>query len=301
MPSRITVEKGPVYLALTVESSLSEGPAPARIRQTAVLYHDLKRIDLRNHVDKAPTISKEQVYFAFPFRVGGPPVLHMELPYAVMRWDRDILPGAWKGYEGIANWARLSGSDLAVTWSSVQSPVISAGGINSNRWDPDWHKSYVPSNAHLYSYIMSNMWNRNYPMWQGGSFPFDYSFTSSQPAAPLSESARFGRATVTPLLASIGDSHQGAWPTEGFSAASVSPDNVMITALKQAEGTDGWVIRLFETGGERARIKLTIPGRRPKQAARVNLVEEHVADLAVEAGVVAFEMQPHELASVLIR
>src|SRR5215475_6489985 len=60
---------------LTYETS---GPGALCINTTLALEHGSDRLDIVNRMQKAPTMSKESAYFAFPFAAG---------PEAVLRYD----------------------------------------------------------------------------------------------------------------------------------------------------------------------------------------------------------------------
>src|ERR1035437_8043885 len=187
------VEVGPVFSAITMKARLDSGPAPAIIDRRAIVYPDLNRIDMNNRVEKRAAMEKEQIYIAFPFAVGPEVRFRLELAYMVMDWPRDAMPGTWRGFNAVRNYVRADGSVRGVTWASLDAPIACFGGINSNHWDPKWHETFVPTNAHIYSYVMSNIWNCNYPLWQGGVTQFDYSFMSHDADLSLSES-EIGRA-----------------------------------------------------------------------------------------------------------
>ena len=202
-PIRATA--GPVFAALETRSRLTAGPAPAALQRRVVLYRGLKLVDFEDFVDKKASACKEQIYFAFPFALAGKVVTHVELPYAMLRWDRDILPGCWRGYMTAQHWVDISGDGHSITFSPLEAPVVSIGGINSNQWDLKWNKTYVPSNGHIFSYVMSNIWNCNYALWQGGPANFAYRVTSHRGACQTSAAARFGWGHAAPLSAAVID------------------------------------------------------------------------------------------------
>jgi alpha-mannosidase len=54
------------------------------------------------------------------------------------------------------------------------------------------------------------------------------------------------------------ESHTGALPVS-HSFVSVKGDNVVLTALKKAEDSDGLVVHLYEWAGKDGDIELTVP------------------------------------------
>ncbi len=291
---------GPVFSSLSVPSLLSQGPAPAKVTREIRLYHNLKRIDLLNRVEKNESLFKEQIYFAFPFAVACRPELLIEQPYAFLHWEKDILPGCWRGYCSVQNFVQLSDAELAVTWCSPEAPVASFGGMNSNRWNPEWHKNFVPHNGHIYSYIMSNMWNCNYALFQGGETVLPYSFTSAAKSDSV-QSARFGWSVAHPLQAKKIMPQKGVVQSVEQSALSVDVDNVMVTAVKRAEDGRGVIIRLFEIGQKaETNFTLSVLFSRPQSARLTLLSEEDVGDLAVRGNSIHCTIKTNEVVSLRI-
>jgi alpha-mannosidase len=296
----ISCFKGPVYSCFESKVRLTQGPAPATIKHIVKVYHEIKKIEVVNYVEKKESLFKEQIYIAFPFDVGCNPKLQVELPYAMMQWDKDILPGCWRGYSSVQNFVRLSGSDSCVTWSSPETPVATFGGINSNHYDPDWHKAYVPRNAQIYSYAMSNMWNCNYVLFQGGKFVFPYSFITRKNMS-LAESASFGWATAHPLIASVIQPQKGSAPAKSWSALSVDRGNVLVSTLKKAEDGQGYIIRLYETNQEPLTVAvLTLNFFKPKKAYTCMISEENMVEIPVVGNVIKVNLKPNELVSIRI-
>ena len=291
---------GPVYSYFQSHVKLTQGPAPATIKRTVKVYHDIKKIDVVNIVDKKESLNKEQIYIAFPFDTGCSPELHVELPYAMMRWDKDIFPGSWRGYSSIQNFVRLAGNDACVTWSSPEAPVASFGGINSNHYDPQWHNTFVPKNSQIYSYVMSNMWNCNYALFQGGKVVFPYSFTTMK-SMSLAESARFGWATAHPFTGSVIAPQAGTITSNPFSALSVDKENVLVTTLKKAEDGKGWIIRLYEINQEASTLAtLTLHFIHPVKAFNCMISEENTVEIPIEGNVIKVSLKPNELVSIRI-
>jgi alpha-mannosidase len=299
--SSVRTVPGSVSVALETEARLTGGPAPAAIRRRVTLYRGLKFIEFQNVVNKKAASSKEQIYFSFPFALAGKVTTRVELPYAMMRWDRDILPGCWRGYSSIQHWADVSGEDFGITFSPMEAPVVSIGGINSNQMDPAWHKAYVPTNGHIFSYVMDNIWNCNYPLWQGGPVAFSYRVTSYRGACHIADAARFGWAHASPLLACRVGRQAGSLPGKSFQAVTLDADNVMLTALKRAEDGQGWIMRLYETAQQPStQATLKINFIQPKSVRLVNLAEEDLAEVKYFGNKVKLALKANELVTLRV-
>lgn len=292
---------GPVGVALETEARLTVGPAPATIRRRVTLYRGLRFVEFQNFVDKKAASSKEQIYFSFPFALAGKITTRVELPYAMMRWDRDILPGCWRGYSSIQHWADVSGADFGVTFSPLEAPVVSIGGINSNQMDPAWHKTYVPGNGHIFSYVMDNIWNCNYPLWQGGPVHFTYRVTTHRGDCRTAEAARFGWGHASPLVARRVRRQEGLLPETSFQVVDLDAGNVMLTALKRAEDGRGWIIRLYETGQRPStQVALKINFIQPKSVRLVNLTEEDLAEVKPAGNKFKLTLKANELVTLRV-
>jgi alpha-mannosidase len=187
-----------------------------------------------------------------------------------------------------------------VTWSSPEAPVASFGGINSNHYDPQWHNTFVPGNSQIYSYVMSNMWNCNYSLFQGGKVVFPYSFTTMK-SMSLAQSAKFGWATAHPFMASLVAPQAGSVAAKPFSALSLDKENVLVTTLKKAEDGQGWVIRLYEINQEASTmVNLTIDFIKPKKVFNCLISEENLVEIPVEGNQIKISMKPNELASIRV-
>jgi hypothetical protein len=290
---------GPVYAAIETEAMLTRGPAPAFVKRRVLLYRDLPWIEVRNSVNKRASAIREQIYFAFPFAVEGHVVSFCEEPYAMMRWDRDILPGAWRGYVSTQHWVDVSGEKCGVTWSSLEAPVASLGGINSNQWDPEWHKTYIPDNGHIFSYIMSNIWNCNYPIWQGGEADFSYRIDSHRGACDTAKAAHFGWSHAAPLLGTVAETQDGTLPESSFKGLFTDVDNVIVTAVKRANDGNGWILRLYETGRKLSTTaNVEIRFISPRSATVTNLAEEDQNKLDLKGNSFSVDLRANELLTI---
>jgi len=220
----------------------------------------------------------------------------------MMRWDRDILPGCWRGYNSVQHWVDLSNDEYGITLSPLEAPVVSLGGIHSNQWDAAWHKTHAPRNGHVFSYIMSNIWNCNYALWQGGPVAFTYRVTTHRGQCDTAEAGRFGWGHATPLSARLLDKQAGTLPPNQYSAIAVAAPNVMATALKRADDGRGWIVRLYETGqrpATTARVRFNF--LTPVSASLNTLSEEHVEKLDLAGNAVKVQIKSNELMTIRIQ
>jgi len=93
---------------------------------------------------------------------------------------------------------------------------------------------------------------------------------------------------------------KGDLPPE-FSFLDISPDNVILSALKKAEDSDEVVLRLFETAGEATKAEIKF-FRKIERAAVANLMEDEEQELAVEDNSkLTIEIKPFEIVTLKLR
>jgi alpha-mannosidase len=105
-------------------------------------------------------------------------------------------------------------------------------------------------------------------------YTFRYSFTSGQGGWAATRSWRSGMAFSSPFIpvAALDElSTKTLPPAQSF--CSVGPDNVVISAVKKADGDPAVVVRVFEIQGTKAETAVEFLGR--KRGLRpANLLEE---------------------------
>jgi alpha-mannosidase len=102
-----------------------------------------------------------------------------------------------------------------------------------------------------------------------------------------------------PLQAVVTTAHAGPLPAE-HSFASVSPDNVVLTAVKKAEDAKGLIFRVYEWAGKDSTVEFHVPPG-ATGATVTNLMEEPEGQpLSVEGGVVKAPIKPYEILTVRV-
>jgi len=93
---------------------------------------------------------------------------------------------------------------------------------------------------------------------------------------------------------------KGDLPSE-FSFLDISPDNIILSALKKAEDSDEVVLRLFETTGDATKAVVKF-FRKIERAALANLLEDEEQELAVEDNSkLTIEIKPFEIVTLKLR
>lgn len=92
---------------------------------------------------------------------------------------------------------------------------------------------------------------------------------------------------------------QGELPEE-FSFLKLSPDNLILSALKKAEDSDEVVLRFFETIGEATVAELEL-FRMIKRAAVVDLLERELYELKADGNKLRLEVKPFEIVTLKLK
>jgi alpha-mannosidase len=102
-----------------------------------------------------------------------------------------------------------------------------------------------------------------------------------------------------PLTAAATTAHAGSLPAE-HSFASVTPENVVLTAVKKAEDAKGLIFRVYEWAGKDSAAEFHVPPG-AKSATLTNLMETAEGGaLPVSGDVVKVPIHPYEILSIRV-
>jgi alpha-mannosidase len=102
-----------------------------------------------------------------------------------------------------------------------------------------------------------------------------------------------------PLQAVVTTAHAGSLPAE-HSFASVTPDNVVLTAVKKAEDANGLIFRVYEWAGKSGTVEFHVPPG-ATGATVTNLMETpEGSPLEVAGDVVKAPIHPYEILTVRV-
>lgn len=294
-PVQISVENRPSGKALIIKTLAYNTP---EIISEIVLHDDEKRIDFINTIDKKETTDKESGFFAFPFRLDKPR-FHVELPDGVLRPDTQTMPGACMEWYCTQDFVAAEADDCAITWTALDSPLVTLSSANCHYGG---HTRRELDKGYIYAYIFTNIWGTNYKPSQGGKMTFRFSLTSARKYDPVS-SARFGQSVRNPMIAVLVSPAKGSRQpaSRTFSLCSVSPDNVEVQSVKQAESGNGLIIRLRELSGTKTSATLALAPGKFKGAALCNLMEDPEAKLKIIKNKISVPIAANGLATVRVR
>ncbi len=196
-PEVILCENGPVLKSVTVKSQAS---GCNNILQQITLFNDLKKIEIKNTIDKKKEFNKESIRFAFPLNISDP-VSRINIAWGVIQPQKDQLPGSNKNYFTVQHWVDVSNQIRGLTIATVDAPLLELGGMNAEAWmsspDRNWF-SHTSSSSLIYSWVMNNSWNTNFKASQEGIASFKY-FLKPHDQFNFSDTYRFGIESSQPL------------------------------------------------------------------------------------------------------
>jgi alpha-mannosidase len=131
-----------------------------------------------------------------------------------------------------------------------------------------------------------------------GAWTFDYSIIPH--FGDWQQAFAQAYAFETPMRLVCTGLHSGTLPVSG-SFVQVEPATFVVSAVKQSEAGDGWLVRGYNITGEALRVTLK-PWKPFKKVEQVNLAEEEQVSLKPEKnGRVTIPVRGHEIVSVLFR
>ena len=239
----------------------------------------LDRVEIIDMVDKTPVRAIEGVHFGFAFNVPNPEV-RINSPGAVVRPEKDQLPGACKNWFSVERWVDVSNNHYGVTWVTADAPLMELGGLTANlprsQPNPDAYLKTIEPSATLYSWVMNNHWHTNYRADQEGETIFRY-YLRPHAAYDAVAAARFGLETTQPLIVVPA---RGQKPP--VSRLRVEPAGVLVSALKPSDDGKAIIVRLYGASGKDAVAKLAWSSPEPKTVWLSDASEQPLA-IAAEA------------------
>ena len=262
----ITVEDpGPLVGTLRIESS---APGCERLVRRVRIHAGSPRVELINDVIKSQELKPEQVYFAFPLNVPGAQP-RIDVPYAVVRPEKDQLAGANRNYFCVERWVDMSNAEYGVTWIARDAPMIKFHPFQiigrgrgclpaaSFMFDttpegvPDYWLRHIEAGPFFYSWVMTNHWECNYKAYQEGPHRYCYALL---PHGPFDQTAsqRAARETTQPLVPVLAD------PAKPLPEPPlrISGDDVIVSSIRPSRDGQATMVRLVAAGGKPAEVGL---------------------------------------------
>lgn len=293
------LENGPVRTVYALEQPWKN----TVVRQRAVVWHQLKRIDCEVDLKEFNGELWREFRMALPLALDKPAIAY-EVPMGVVEIGKDELPGTgggqmWGGgnyFEqcrdirprAVQNFVNVSDNKGGVTLSSDVSIFDWKDPIDTN------NVSTVLQPVLLASRKSCNGEGNWYP--QAGDHTYRFAITSHE--GDWRQGRKPGIQANHELIAVVGAKPEGnaALPTE-MSFFSVSADNVIISTVKKCEDDDSVVARLYDMEGKDSQVTLKT-FKNAKKAELTNMIEENGKPLTIKSGAVKLPVGHHAIETV---
>ncbi|MBI5667776.1 MAG: alpha-mannosidase [Chloroflexi bacterium] len=297
-PAWHITESGPVYTAYTFSQQL----AHCLVVEKLVFFHSIKRIDCKVSLYNWDATRSREVRLALPLNLPPDAAITYEVPFGVVEVGRDEIERAGDDepvYPGgpvynvdcrtlhpreVQNFISASGPAFGVTLSSS---VAACDYIDPTTLRPVRYPILQP----LLLASRKSCHSKGNWYVQGGDHHYHFSILSHPPG--WTNGSRYGVQANHPLraVARQGMASSGELPPQ-HSFLSVSPESVMLSALKKAEDDDAIIVRCYEVEGHDtdAAIRLAFP---ITAAARTNIIEEDGQPVRLENGTLRVRLGHH--------
>jgi hypothetical protein len=265
------------------------------LETTLTLVRGVKRLDIANRVHKIPVENKESVFFAFPFNMQDP-TFSYEVTGGTTSTDGPHVPGSAQHMHAIRHWVALETPDEAIAWATLEAPLVQFGNL---------HLPYAPfpptlepeagAVTTIYSWVMNNLWDTNFPPSQQGEMWFRYALASGSAVPGADLARRTATAMTMPLLSLlITPSDSPGLPPRGTFCEVSRPDVELVALTRSRRGRD--LVALFHSHvDEPGEVEVSFPLLRVERAWRGTHLERHVAEIPIDGGRVRLRMRTGEL------
>jgi glycosyl hydrolase family 38 len=256
-----------------------QGAGTEWIRTTIQLPRGVDRVDITNRLHKQAEAGKESGFFCFPFDVPTGPVAY-ELSGGIGASGGPVVPGAAQHMRAVRHWVAFEHADLAVAWATLEAPLVQFGNV---------HLPYAPfpptlqldraEPATVYSWVLNNIWDTNFPAQQQGEMTFRYAVASASGMPPRQLATATADGLVAPLVAVLATGPETG-PADGV-FCTVDHPGVRIAAIGRSRSGHEFAIRLVSAHPGEVRTRLRLPGRIPQGAWTGTYLERRLVPATV--------------------
>lgn len=275
------VENGPVRLTVCVERKHGDSSFKQYVSLTDGAQDD--RIDIVNNVNWQSTDALLKA--EFPLSFSNPEAVYDLGVGTVARGNNT--PTAYEVYA--QQWADLTAQD--------GSYGVAVMNDSKYGWDKPADNTirltllHTPSTRGGYSYQ-----NRQ----DFGEHVFTYSITGHEGDYRKGDVTRKAEVLNQPLQAFVAPKHKGTYG-RSFSFAESLNENVALRALKQAEDSDAYVVRFYETAGQGSQKAQVRFAADIVEAKELNGNEEELGAASASGNTLSFEIGSYGMKTFLVR
>ncbi|MFN8206555.1 MAG: glycoside hydrolase family 38 C-terminal domain-containing protein [Bacteroidales bacterium] len=235
-------EDGPVLSTLRITSATEGNDSLTR---EVTLYKSLRRIDIKNTIDKKAVFTKEAFYFGFPVNLQKT-VHRFDLGWGTVIPDIDQLPGSCRDFFSVQRWADISNLEVGLTVTVNEAPLIEAGKISNEQTHnsgPGGWLDKADNSPVIWSFVLNNYWHTNYKATQEGPIVLNYSL---HPHGPFlqQEAERAGLEAGFPLVVRRSNAGKSLSPL-----FTLSSQEVFVSSFTLSEDKKAMMIRLRNISG----------------------------------------------------
>ena len=271
------------------------------IETELILFDAQKKIGFINRVNKTEVPSKEAVYFAFPFAADHPEFRY-ETQNGYVNPARDIMKGGNLEWFSVQHWVAADQDGVTSALVPVDGHLVTLGDIVRGAWP----REFGNRKGTVFSYLMSNYWETNWPARQGGDFTFRYTVTSGKNLSPGALS-RLGWEEMSPLeVNEIKAQDKAISPPRPLDSAEgsflqVDEPNVVLVTWKRAEDDQGTILRFVEVDGKSGSVHVRLPILKLTSGWVCNAVEKNQERLPVSEHSFDFPVKPYGIVTVRLQ
>jgi len=278
------------------DDSVKEYGNAKEIITEITLYENQPFIDLQYYLkNKEKTFCVESGHFVFPINLKNPQVNINKLG-CVINPAVDIIEGGNHNLYCCENWVDITDGEkgMAVIPFDTQLFSIGSSGIVNCR------REYVSEEPTLMFNAFNNSYGCNFPQWMGGDYSFRYRLIPHLGDWKQGNIAKLAFESVTPPLVGFWDGHKSKDNLPISNDLIKELNGMEILSFKQAEKTDGLILRLREINGKKHVVKLSF-NRDFESISRCDLLER-IKDRPFEQNrEIQFETRPFEIHSFYLR
>ncbi len=282
-PYEVIIEQsGPVCAVVSASGTFLD----AKVKKEFVIYHQTKRIDV-NIVLYWWGKTGEHIRLSFPFAARNYQATWYGVPFYAMQWPQmmcgvdddailhssaedELNPDDRKHFREVMKWLDVQYATCGVTLATR----CTTFHIDNHNIQPVLLRTQFSCGDH-------RLWSLN-----PGKHEWNFSLFSHPGDWKASKAYQKGWELNNPLIPILPNRQEDSVGTLSPSKSflSISPENVIATALKKADNDDAIILRVVEMEGTDTAMKLDLPV--PIQALyRVNLLEENIEELQLGADI----------------
>ena len=216
----------------------------------------------------------------FPLSAHSPKATY-EIPYGSIERSTERITPAQQGQFEVP----------ALQWADISNAEHGFSLLNDSKYGYD-----AKGNVLRLSLLRSPAWPD--PHADEGHHEFTYSLYPHGGTWREAQTVRRGYELNYGLFAMQTATHPGSLAAE-HSFLQVPSENVVVTAVKQAEDDGALIVRFYEWAGKDSDVKLQLPPG-AESASETDLMERHTGDLAVQNGATTVHTKPYEIKTVKV-